>query len=261
MTPDDARRLFANHPAGRHILTTNGLVYDWVHYRHNQSGIAELIDNNHCFTPFSERLQEDGKVLVHIRCWDFDIDMIEVLDETTGKYHKMWSTDPAYTGGLSRWEHRLYREYLKADCRGSARQKARIAAKSKQDRLRKFDDELWKMGMRDRSKAAALMDAEQARADELTRATAVRDAGEETAAERTWSMNPTGANRHDLPIPPPQSRGSVKRRKRTHEPPRRAEDYGTASTAPLTRAGSGSASAGEPSPKQYRFTDRRPTNG
>ena len=160
----DIRRVFANYPAEPAVLTINGLTYDWVHYRHNQDGIGELIENNHRFTPFADRLEEDGKILVPIRCWDFDIDMIEVLDVTTGIYHPMWSTDPDYTGGLSRWEHRFYYKLLKARNGGSAKQKGRIAAKAKQDRLAAFDDELWKMGMRDRSKACALIAAEEKRA-------------------------------------------------------------------------------------------------
>lgn len=242
MEYNDLRRAFANYPADPAVLTINGLIYDWVHYRHNRPGIAELIDNNHRFTPFHERLEEDGKILVPIRCWDFDIDMIEVLDKTTGKYHPMWSTDPDYTGGLSRWEHRFYLKLLKARNGGSARQKGRIAAKAKQDRLTAFDDELWKMGMRERSKASALIAAEEKRAKEIAEAEATQNEESEGGTSvRSWSMTPAGANRKDIPRPPPQSRGSVKRKRREHTPPRRDNDYGSASTAPLSRSGSAAA--------------------
>lgn len=239
MEYNDIRRAFANYPAERMVLTINGGIHDWVHYRHNQSGIAELIDNNHRFTPFADRLEEDGKILVPIRCWDFDIDMIEVLDETTGKYHPMWSTDPDYTGGLSRWEHRFYQKLLKSRNGGSARQKGRIAAKAKQDRLAAFDDELWKMGMRERSKVCALIAAEEKRAEAIADAEAARgDGAKRGASVPSRSMTPAGANRKDIPKPPPQSRGSVKRKRRQHTPPRRGKDYGSASTALVSRSSS-----------------------
>lgn len=206
MEYNDIRRAFANYPAERMVLTINGGFHDWVHYRHNQPGIAELIDNNHRFTPFADRLEEDGKILVPIRCWDFDIDMIEVLDETTGKYHPMWSTDPDYTGGLSRWEHRFYQKLLKSRNGGSARQKGRIAAKAKQDRL----------------EVCALIAAEEKRAEAIANAEAARGEGAKGGASvPSRSMTPAGANRKDIPKPPPQSRGSVKRKRRQHTPPRR----------------------------------------
>jgi hypothetical protein len=51
-------------------------------------------------------------------------------------------------------------------------------------------------------------------------------------------MTPAGANRKDIPKPPPQSRGSVKRKRRQHTPPRRGKDYGSASTALVSRSSS-----------------------
>ena len=260
MEYNDIRRAFANYPAERMVLTINGGVHDWVHYRHNQPAIAELINNNHRFTPFNARLEEDGKILVPIRCWDFDIDMIEILDETTGKYHPMWSTDPDYTGGLSRWEHRFYRKLLKTRNGGSARQKGRIAAKAKQDRLMAFDDELWMMGMRERSKVCALIAAEKKRAkaiDDAEDACGEGDMG--GTSVRSRSMTPAGANRKDIPKPPPQSRGSVKRKRREHTPPRREKDYGSASTALMSRSGSATPdNSGVPSDgvEKFKFKKR-----
>lgn len=166
-TPADVRRLFAATPAEHQVLTVNGLIYDWIHYRHNPDAVAEVIDNQHRFTPFSERLEEDGKVIVPIRTWEFDLDMIEILDTVTGKYHKMWSTDPDYTGGLSRWEHKLYRSYLDADGRGGKRQRGRIRTKAKSERLHTFDDELYKMGMRERAAPIAALEAEERRQGRL----------------------------------------------------------------------------------------------
>lgn len=112
--PGLIRRHFASTPAERQTLTNDGLVYDKVHYRWNRRGIGEVLDNNHRNTSFDKRIEGTGKVLVTIRVYDGDIDMIEVLDEETGKYHPMWSTNPRYTGGLSRWEHRQYSAMVRA---------------------------------------------------------------------------------------------------------------------------------------------------
>lgn len=277
MRPADVRRIFASIPSTRQVLTVNGLTYDNVHYRHNPGGVAEIINNNHRFTPFAKRLDEDGKVYVQIRVWDFDIDMIEVLDETTGTYHPMWSTDPDYTGGLSRWEHHHYQNYLAAHQKGRARQKARTSAKAKQDKLRQFDDEIYKMGIRDRAVPLALIEAEE------KRATAVSAHGEiaganpaQTADDLSWSVDLGGSDRKDDPRPPPQaSRNKDGAEKRKHHPPERSDTYGLASTAELTRRDSVSPNGGEtagshppeekqqiPDPQQQtHFKPRRRDNG
>lgn len=238
MRPADVRRLFASIPSERQILTVNGLTYDYVHYRHNPNGIAELINNNHAFTPFAKRLDEDGKIYVQIRVWDCDIDMIEVLDETTGEYHPMWSTDPDYTGGLSRWEHHQYYSYLSAQNKGRARQKARIAVKAKRDKLRSFDDEFYKLSIRNRAVPAALMDAEERRAEVLAAQDASKSKSLAAAAdELAWTVTVAAKDRQDAPQPPPQKgRNTTGRKRRENRPPTRPDDYGLASTAHITRS-------------------------
>jgi len=258
----EVRRLFASVPSGPHILTTDGLVYDGIRYRHNQEGIAEVLDNNHRFTPFAKRLDEDGKVEVEIRVWDFDIDEIEILDEVTGKYHSMWSTDPEYTGGLSRWEHHHYQSYLTADGRGPRRQMGRVAAKAKQKTLRDFDDDLYKLGMRSRTVPAGLIDGEARREARLAEAASER--AEEQAfieteiAERCWEVDVGGGDRKDLPRAPSQGGRPATRKRRVHTPPKRGADYGAASTSGLTRR------SNEPSPPDssdpYRHFKRRNGN-
>lgn len=265
MDATEIRRLFASVPAERQILTVNGLIYDYVHYRHNQAGTAELIDNNHRFLPFAKRLEEDGKVEVQIRCWEFNIDMIEILDETTGKYHPMWSTDPDYTGGLSRWEHRFYCELLKQSDRGAARQKGRVKAKAKGEQLKSYDEKIPELSIRDRQKPFALIEAEEKRSLEIESA---QDRAGHVAADVTdepvsWKATPGGADRQDLPKPPPQSRGKGSQgKKRPPKPPKRPSNYGFASTADLTRPAAPSDEhpfadppAGKPTSK---FQRRRP---
>ena len=268
MDANEIRRLFANVPAERQILTVNGLIYDYVHYRHNQAGTAELIDNNHRFLPFAKRLDEDGKIEVQIRCWDFDIDMIEVLDETTGKYHPMWSTDPDYTGGLSRWEHRFYYELLKRSDRGAARQKGRIKAKAKGDELKSYDQKIPDLSIRDRQRPFALIEAEEKRQAAIEAAFDREGSPDREVAEElvSWKASPGGAGRQDLPTSPSQAREKDPRdEKRAPQPPKRPSDYGFASTADLTRPADPSDDhpfAGpSPGKSTSRFQRRRPRNG
>ncbi|MHB9879006.1 hypothetical protein ACSMXM_05000 [Pacificimonas sp. ICDLI1SI03] len=239
MTPAEIARQLANVPRGAFILTNDGLVYDHVRYRFNQSAIGTLLDNNHHRTPIRKRLQVNGKIEVSIRVWDGDIDKIEVLDPQTGEYHQMWSTDPEYTGGLSRWEHHLYRDLLKAEGRGGALQKNRINAKSKQKVLMKYDQELHAMGFRERAKAVALMEAEERRQETIDAAASARMASTLTPDEfRSWEVAPGGEGREDIPAPPPQGRMGRRadiRHKAEHVPPERKPNWGRASTAHLAR--------------------------
>lgn len=253
----DIRRIFASTPAGRRVLTVNGLEYDYVHYRHNPDGVARVIDANHRFTPFADRLQEDGKVLVHIRVWDFDIDMIEILDDLNGEWHRLWSTDPDYTGGLSRWEHHLYLDFLAASDRGRKRQRGRVMVKAKQKFLREFDGEIEKLGIRARGKRFALIEAEERRARELAdRATDQEGDGGKAAS--SVGIMPGGRNRKDAPTPPRQD-GTNKKRTRRPSPARDA-DYGLKSTANLTRPGANEDADGSEKPK-YQFRSRKAKAG
>lgn len=250
--------MFASVPSGRQVLTVNGLEYDYVHYRHNLDGVASVINNNHRFTPFADRLQEDGKVFVTIRVWDFDIDMIEVLDETTGEWHPMWSTDPDYTGGLSRWEHHHYMDFLASQDRGRKRQRGRVNAKAKQEILRSFDDEIYKLGIRPRGKRFALIEAEEERCRKLQN----MESDSKDHAQggvKSWKMKPGGEARKDVPRPPSQKGNKGGPRKAEHEAPKRPEEYGSASTAHLTRPTQNGDVRKEQS--KYKFKPRRTDDG
>ena len=233
LSPRELHRHLADHPGGRFALTTDGLVYDNVHYRWNPDGTAETLDNNHHAHPFRQRLQDTAKCMVPIRVWNGDIDMIEVLDETTGKYHPMWSTDPEYTGGLSRWEHHHYRDMLKMAGRGPATDRSRIRAKSKQEVLKKFDSLLDELAIRDRAVPMGLIESEEMREAQLAAGTA--GAGPVSPHHREARVPDEG--REDVPTPPPQSRSTDRKGRPRSKPLKRAEDYGTASTATHTRPG------------------------
>lgn len=263
MDANEIRRLFAHTPAGRVVLTVNGLTYDYVHYRHNQVGTAKLINNNHRFTPFASRLEEDGKIEVQIRCWDFDIDMIEVLDETTGEYHPMWSTDPDYTGGLSRWEHRHYYNLLKQSERGSARQKGRIRAKAKSDVLKGYDDEIYTLGLRDRPKILALIEAEEKRSEAHDCSPVEQRQHADSQDTISWAVEPGGKGRRDAAAPPTQAKlKPVVPKELEPRPPKRPPHYGMSSTAILTRSSQVPAGADEGvcENRNSKFKPRRKTN-
>ena len=111
--PGEVRRALSSTPSKPCTLTPNGLVYDNVHYRWMRSDIASTLSLNAHSTPFAKRLEREAKVLVSIRTWDDDIDMIEVWDEERSTFVAMYSTEPEYTGRLSRWEHHQYRKVLR----------------------------------------------------------------------------------------------------------------------------------------------------
>lgn len=226
--PGRIRRHFASTPSERQILTSDGLVYDKVHYRWNRRGIGELLDNNHRKTPFDKRIEGTSKVLVTIRVYDGDIDMIEVLDEETGDYHPMWSTNPRYTGGLSRWEHHQYCGMVRAGKGGATSDREWIAIKG--NAIVAFDIEMPKADFSARENMAALIEREDIRRKSGLRA---KDPLFGQLPEIGLVTELGGVNRADLPVPPPQKQD----RKPKDQPnaPKRASDYGYASTADATR--------------------------
>ncbi len=106
--PGEIWRALSRTPSERSLLTTNGLEYEGIRYRWNRDGVNEVLSSNYHKTPFSKRIAGTAKVEVTIRVWDDDLDMIEVYDEKNHSYHRMYSTDPGYTSGLSLWEHHAY---------------------------------------------------------------------------------------------------------------------------------------------------------
>lgn len=230
----EIRRHFAGTPSELQILTNDGLVYDNVRYRWNRDGTDEILDNNHRRTPFSKRLVGTAKVFVPIRVYDGDIDMIEVLDEETGKYHRMWSTNPRYTGGLSRWEHQQYCEMIRAGKGGAISERDRLAFKA--NKIVAFDQDLPKASFSARENMVALMQKEDIRRKSGARGS---DPLFGQLPEIGLVTELGGQDRADRPEPPPQPQ----ERKPKSEPkaPKRTSDYGYAS---VTRDGDEASQVG-----------------
>lgn len=217
--PGEVRRHFASTPADKMLLTNNGLVYDQILYRWNPPGVEEILGNNHRKTPFAKRIEGSAKAYVTIRVYDGDLAMIEVLDETTGKYHAMWSTNPRYTAGLSRWEHAQYCAMLKAGKGGAISENARLALKAKS--LIAFDQDMPNAEFRARANMVALMEAEEVRIASGARASKPDYA---SVPELGIPTIIAGEDRADTPRPPPQP--PTKSAKRTPGAPKRAAGYG-----------------------------------
>lgn len=198
--PKEVMRTFASTPSKPCVLTTNGLVYDNVHYRFNREGVAKALSANHRSTPFGKRLTGTVRLTVWIRVWDDDIDMIEVYDEDAKDYFPMWSTDPGYTGGLSRWEHQTYQKALKAGGGGVSTSRDRLRGKAKT--LQQRQKTLTGKTFREREEPVELLEAEE------RRMSGKRGANPHCAQVPELGI-PTridGSKREDIAKPPPQKR-------------------------------------------------------
>ncbi|WP_375393484.1 hypothetical protein [uncultured Sphingomonas sp.] len=240
--PGRIRRHFASTPSERQVLTSDGLTYDKVHYRWNRQGISEMLDNNHRNTPFGKRIDGTGKVPVTIRVYDGDIDMIEVLDEETGKYHQMWSTNPRYTGGLSRWEHHQYCAMVRAGKGGATSDREWVARKGAM--IVAFDTEMPKADFTARENMAALMEREDIRRKSGARA---NDPLFAQLPEIGLVTELGGEGRLDTPVPPPQK--NPRKPKEEPKAPKRDGDYGFSSTAGMTRGKTGGDQREEDAPE------------
>ncbi len=196
--PNEVARTFASTPTKKMVLTTNGLTYDNVHYRFNRDGVGKALSSNHRNVPFGERLTGTAKILVSIRVWDDDIDFIEVYDEENREYFRMWSTDPGYTGGLTRWEHQIYQKALRSAGGRTKRNAQRERAKFLNERQRTLTGK----SFRERAADVELLEAEERRLS--GRRGLNFDCA--TVPELGIRTHIDGAGREDLPMPPPQKR-------------------------------------------------------
>lgn len=226
----DVRRAMSRTPSKLAQLTRDGLVYDHVHYRWNRAGVEDVLDAGDRKLPAGLRTPGTAMVMVSIRVWDDDVDMIEVFDPETGTYHEMWSTEPEYTSGLSRWEHHQYLAMMRAGGNGAITEENRLLQKGRS--LRAQDEILPTLPFRERAVGAALVEGESYRRASGARA---KRAGFADVPELGATMSAGGGDREDMPTTPPQpatkrgtrtGRGSIKPR---HRAPPRDPQYGRAS--------------------------------
>ena len=109
--PDKTRRALAKTVNGR-ILTGDGVEYDGIVYR-GELDIEDFIERNLRNTAFADRLPDEGKCIVSIRVYEGDLDLIEVYDPEALGFITLRSTQPAYTGMLTKWEHDQYKALAK----------------------------------------------------------------------------------------------------------------------------------------------------
>lgn len=200
--PAIVRRTFASTPSKPCVLTSDGLVYDNVRYRFNREGVKTALSSNLHRMPFANRLKGTARLIVAIRCWDDNIDMIEVYDEANGVYHEMWSTDPGYTGGLSRWEHHAYQKLLRQGGAGATTKRDRLRSKAKH--LDKMHKTLTGKSFREREHDFGLLEAEE------RRQSGARAANPDCARvpELGLATGIGGLDRKDIPIPPFQGKAA-----------------------------------------------------
>jgi len=269
--PTEIINMLANVPRERPIMTTDGVVYDGIRYRFAPEQTTRALSNNHHRMPHRFRLKGTAKIHVSIRCWDGNIDRIQVIDDDTGADFSMWSTNPAYTGGLSRWEHHQYQEMTRkrlgpGQMNLSQNDVEREIMATKADFLARFDERRPKMSLQESGIPTALVECEEHRQAILKEATGTPnpdpchragsvdpqragDAGEETQYELFCDTVATshggdagkfagrvvaGQDREDEPKPPKQP-ARHKSGKAMPEAPPREEGFGTYSTADLTR--------------------------
>jgi len=198
--PNEVRRTFASTPSKTCTLTTNGLVYDNVHYRFNREGVGKALSSNYHKTSFAKRIKGSAKIEVTIRVWDDDIDMIEVFDEVNKEFYQMWSTDPGYTGGLNRWEHHIYQKTLKVGGGGATTK--RDALRNKAKILNERQKTLAGKSFREREESVELLEAEERRLSGRR----AKTPGCAKVPELNVPTHIDGAKREDVPKPPPQTR-------------------------------------------------------
>lgn len=267
--PKEFIRMLASVPSARQVLTKDGLIYDQVRYRFNPRGTTDLLSNNYHKTPHRFRLKGTAKIYATIRCWEGDIDMIEMIDDETAESIPMWSTNPQYTGGLSRWEHHQYVEMMRKrkgpgqrdtrkEAQGAQNDFEREIMATKAKYLSDFDHKRPDMPLRASAIGTALAECEEhrqvvlqesdspfeeAQKPEEPVAVAVFEsqgelfdfATDPTHAEAPIGRVPAGDGREDAPRPPPQPSTRGGEKDRLPKAPDRPAGFGTCSTAGLTR--------------------------
>jgi hypothetical protein len=201
--PKEVMRTFASTPSKPCVLTTNGLIYDNVHYRFNREDVSTALSSNYRNTSFAKRLTRTARLEVSIRVWDDDIDMIEVFDVENKGYFPMWSIDPGYTGGLNRWEHHLYQKHLRSGGGGGGTKRDRLRNKAKH--LEERQRTLTGKSFRERGETVELLEAEERRMSGRRG----RTPGCATVPELSIPTTVDGTKREDAPMPPPQGKAPV----------------------------------------------------
>lgn len=144
-------------------LTTDGVLLDYIRYRNGPGPdvVGQLLEDNQRDFPVRDQLDGTARIGVQVRAYDRNLDHIDVLNEARGEWVRLWSTEPDYTQGLSRWEHHEYRRLAKE--RGERLDVAGSQAAARRRTLAQLEANLPKMTLRQRAGLAVFKDCEQVR--------------------------------------------------------------------------------------------------
>lgn len=182
------------------VLTTNGVEFDNLRYRFNERGVEKALDANVRREPFADRLRDTGRCELTARVWDSDVDHIDLYDPEHREYHRLYSTDPDYTAGLTRYEHQEYQRMLRAGKGGGTRPVDRL--RKRRELLNDIEKALPEKAFRARAAGVALLEQDEMRsaAGALGRSLAY-----DGMLADMLPTNPSGADREDEPKAPPQT--------------------------------------------------------
>lgn len=141
------------------VLTDDGLEYDGIQYRGPE--VEAVLRRNYRRVARSNDKAEPVTLTVTIRTNDADIDYIRVWDPELQDFVKLLSTQPSYTGLLSRWEHDEYRRMAKIRGEKYDTEGQRVAARVRS--LEQIDKEAPRAAFRRRNKMFALAHSEEVR--------------------------------------------------------------------------------------------------
>ncbi|HZG09090.1 MAG TPA: hypothetical protein VEZ70_08940 [Allosphingosinicella sp.] len=199
--PKEVRRNLSRTVPG--VLTTDGVVHDNVTYRWNREGVTLTLSSNLAAQAFSKRLEGTAKCDVWLRVFDWNLDVIEIMDEANNKFVELWSDDPDYTQFLTRFEHKFHQSCVIEGSTGAqtAEQRALRRAESLEQQWEDLHNRPYAIA----KKAGAILERAEVRAKarNLTH--------DPDLTDFSAFMIPTdvgGAQRDDIPLGPAQTRAA-----------------------------------------------------
>lgn len=185
------------------VLTTDGVVFDNITYRWNREGLTRTISHNLASQAFSKRLEGTGRCDVWLRVFDWNLDVIEIMNEADNEFVELWSDDPDYTQFLSRFEHRFHQDQMISGATGAqtAEQRALRRAEALEEQWQDLHNRPYAIA----KKAGAIL--ERAEVREKAR----NIAGDPDLTDFSHFMIPTdigGSQRVDVPLGPVQTRAA-----------------------------------------------------
>jgi hypothetical protein len=201
------------------VITTNGVVHDGIRYRGD--AVETLLEANFRDTAYAKRNSGPANCRVSIRVFDGDLDSIDVYDAHNRCFITLHSTQPAYTGMLSRWEHDQFRKMARARREKFDTEGQRV--RSRIQSLRDIDENAPKAPFRRRNAMAALYECDQIR--RLSAARAGSPGAPRELPEQFFPMTAATSLRRDPPKPPPGPAREGSRAAKRHPAPRRPDDY------------------------------------